>query len=144
MTTNEDIALVCKRIGEKVNASSRILTKVALRLHQLGGVFDGNREDWANQFDSYSLTTVSRMTNILVGKGVFAVTKNGKEVESYAMDYGMIESMLSSTGPDPTRRKTNNQRGTCGHMAVDLYDGICYGCHSANLINRQRKGMRKV
>lgn len=147
MTTNNDIALICKRIGEKVNASSRILTKVAQKLHELGGVFDGNRTEWAEQFDSYHLNTVNRMTNILVGKGVIVVTKDGpdgREVSSYALDYSMIESMLSTTGPDPTRHKTNNVRGKCGHMAIELYDGICYGCHVANMINRQRKGKCKV
>jgi hypothetical protein len=144
MITNEDIALICKRIGEKVNASSRILTRVAIKLHELGGVFDGNRTDWADQFETHSIATVNRMTNILVGKGVIAVTKSGKEVGSYAMDYRTIDSMLAVTGPDPTRHKTKAVRGKCGHMAVELYDGICYGCHVRAIVNRQRKGKCKV
>ena len=148
MITNEDIALVCKRIGEKVNASSRILTAVALKLNEHDGYFEGNRDEWCAQFSQYGRNTVIRMTEILMRKGVIVAekkaTKKAVEIASYRFDERVIESMLATTGPDPTRHKTKAVRGKCGHMAVELYDGVCYGCHVRNIVNRQRKGKCRV
>ena len=148
MVTNEDLALVCKRIGEKVNASSRILTAVALKLNEHDGYFKGNRDKWCAQFSQYGRNTVIRMTEILMRKGVIVAekkaTKKAVEIASYRFDERVIESMLATTGPDPTRHKTKAVRGKCGHMAVELYDGLCYGCHVRNIVNRQRKGKCKV
>lgn len=148
MITNDDIALVCKRIGEKVNASSRILTAVALKLNEHDGYFKGNRDKWCEQFSQYTRNTVIRMTEILMRKGVIVAekkaTRKAVEIASYRFDERVIESMLATTGPDPTRHKTHSQRGKCGHMAVELYDGLCYGCHVRNIVNRQRKGKCKV
>ena len=147
MISNDDLALVCKRIGEKVNASSRILTAVALKLNEHGGTFRGNRDAWCAEFH-YAKNTVIRMTEILMRKGIVIAekkaTKKAVEIASYRFDERVIESMLATTGPDPTRHRTKAVRGKCGHNALDLYDGLCYGCHVRNIVNRQRKGKCKV
>ena len=140
--SNEDLTTICKRIGKQVERSWIILFKVCERLRD--NPFEGSRDNFYASFGKYSRNTMAVMVEALMRKGVIVPDKDGAVIVGYYLDEDTIKNMLAVTGPDPTRHKTNNVRGTCGHMAVELYDGICYGCHVRNMVNRQRRGKCKV
>lgn len=142
MISTKDIETICKRIGKQVERSHKILIAVCERLREKP--FVGGRAQFVSAFDEYKSNTIAAMVEILMRKGVIGTQRDGKRIVSYYLDEVTIQSMLAVSGPDPTRRSTDKLRGKCGHLAVELYDGICYGCHVANMINRQRKGKRKV
>jgi hypothetical protein len=142
MITNPDLETICKRIGKQVERSWSILYAVCDRLNNQP--FEGSRENFYASFGKYSSNTMAVMVEALMRKGVIAPRKDGAVIVGYYLDEDTIKNMLAVTGPDPTRHKTNNIRGSCGHMAVELYNGVCYGCHVRAMVNRQRKGKCRV
>jgi len=142
MITKPDLETVCKRIGKQVERSWSILYAVCDRLNKQP--FDGSRENFYASFGKYSCNTMAVMVEALMRKGVIVPRKDGAVIVGYYLDEDTIKNMLAVTGPDPTRHKTNNIRGSCGHMAVELYNGVCYGCHVRAMVNRQRKGKCRV
>ena len=142
MINKPDLETICKRIGKQVERSWSILYAVCDRLNKQP--FEGSRENFYASFGKYSHNTMAVMVEALMRKGVIVPRKDGSVIVGYYLDEDTIKNMLAVTGPDPTRHKTNNIRGSCGHMAVELYNGVCYGCHVRAMVNRQRKGKCRV
>jgi hypothetical protein len=142
MVSNDDLETICRRIGKQVERSWSILYTVCDRLNKQP--FEGSRDNFYASFGKYSSNTMAVMVEALMRKGVVVPRKDGASIVGYRLDEIAIFSMLATNGPDPTRHKTNNVRGSCGHMAVELYNGVCYGCHIAAMVNRQRKGKCRV
>lgn len=140
--SNSDLEICCKKLAKQVERSWSILYAVCIRLR--GNPFDGSRDNFYASFGKYSTKTMAVIVEALMRKRVVVPVKNGQIVTGYYLDESAVEQIIAGAGPDPTRHNKTIARGKCGHLAVELYDGVCYGCHVRNMVNRQRKGKLRV
>lgn len=144
MITDAALEAACRKIGSEAERSWKTPYVICKKLKKTKGVFVGSRDDFCLSFDEYKVNTIRVFLELLMRKDFITADKGDKFIYGYRLNEIGITNMLAVSGPDPMKQKKCEVRGQCGHLTYDLYDGICYGCHVRNMVNRQRRGKCKV
>jgi hypothetical protein len=148
--SDNDLEIVCRKIGDDVNRSWQILFAVCARLRDSNGVFVGGREEFISSFRSHTRNTIRVMVQDLCRNQIVITDRGKKLIHGYRLNTTKIIEMAKNDKPRPPRngksgRTTKTYRcKKCRHKVTRVERGICLGCETRDRVNKERGGMGKV
>lgn len=142
---NEMIDEACLRLNATTKRGAGAFKKVVYKLLELGGSYQGPRDEFLCQISSSTTSHVEPLRILTSNK---IIRSAGQGAGKYWLEFSEegLKTFLANPSKNliPKQLRTAKRCPQCRHMAFQVVGEICVGCYSRNRINEERKGCMKV
>lgn len=135
----------CLRLNASTKRGANAFKKVINKLLELGGSYQGPRDEFLCQISSSTTSHVEPLRILTSNK---IIRSAGQGAGKYWLEFHEegLRTFLSTPARNliPKLLRTPRRCPQCNNMAFQVVGNLCVGCHSRNTINEERKGRLRV